>query len=185
MTTGEPSDLVVRAASAGAPWALAQIWSELSPAVHGYLASQGCREPEDLTSEVFVQAFQGIEQFTGTWASLRSWVFTIAHHRLIDERRRRSVRVVEPVADLGDDHVAAAPDAADVALAAAATERVQQLCERLGPDQRDVLLLRLVAGLTVDQVAEAVGRSAGAVKQLQRRGLLALRAIIEAEGVTL
>jgi RNA polymerase sigma factor (sigma-70 family) len=184
MTGEEPSDLVVRAAAAGAPWALERIWSELAPAVHGYLASQGCREPEDVTSEVFLQAFRGIERFSGTWTSLRSWVFTIAHHRMIDERRRRSVRVVEPVGDLDDD-VLAAPDAADAALVAMGTERVQELCARLGSDQRDVLLLRLVAGLTVDEVAEAVGRTAGAVKQLQRRGLLALRAIIEAEGVTL
>jgi RNA polymerase sigma factor (sigma-70 family) len=183
--TGEgPSDLVVHAAAAGAPWALEQIWAEMSPAVHGYLASQGCREPEDVTSEVFLQVFRGIGRFSGSWASLRSWVFTIAHHRLIDDRRRRSVRVVDPVGDVDDDAVAA-PDAADAALVSVATERVAQLCERLGPDQRDVLLLRLVAGLTVDEVAEAVGRSSGAVKQLQRRGLLALRAIIESEGVTL
>jgi RNA polymerase sigma factor (sigma-70 family) len=185
MTGEEPSDLVVHAAVAGAPWALEQIWSELSPAVNGYLASQGCREPDDVTSEVFVQVFSGIGRFTGSWASLRSWVFTIAHHRMIDERRRRSVRVVEPVGDLDDDDALVAPDAADAALVTVATERVQELCERLGPDQRDVLLLRLVAGLTVDEVADTVGRSAGAVKQLQRRGLLALRAILEAEGVTL
>ena len=185
MTSSEARDLVVRAAVAGAPWALEQLWSELAPAVHGYLASQGCREPEDVTSEVFVQVFSGIGRFSGSWPSLRSWVFTIAHHRMIDDRRRRSVRVVEPVGDLGDDDLASAPDIADAALVAVGTERVARLCARLGPDQRDVLLLRLVAGLTVDEVAETVGRSAGAVKQLQRRGLLALRAIFEAEGVTL
>ena len=74
---------------------------------------------------------------------------------------------------------------ADEVLARLASERVKALCARLKDDQRDVLLLRLVAGLTVDRVAAAMGRSAGAVEQLQRRGLLALRALIEAEGVTL
>ncbi len=66
-----------------------------------------------------------------------------------------------------------------------ATERVVEFCGRLVPDQRDVLLLRLVAGMTVDEVAEVLGRSRGAVKALQRRGLGALHKIISGEGVPL
>ena len=65
------------------------------------------------------------------------------------------------------------------------TRRVMRMLDQLPPDQREVLVLRIVADLTVEQVAGIMGRSSGAVKQLQRRGMVTLRAIVEARGVTL
>ncbi len=78
-----------------------------------------------------------------------------------------------------------AGDVEDDALRAMAEERVRTLCAPLPAGQRDVLLLRLVADLTVEQVAKALGRTPGAVKALQRRGLAALRQVLEQEGVPL
>lgn len=66
-----------------------------------------------------------------------------------------------------------------------AEERVRSLCSLLAPDQRDVLLLRLVGGFTVEQVAATLDKSSGAVKALQRRGLVALRKTLERQGVPL
>jgi RNA polymerase sigma-70 factor (ECF subfamily) len=66
-----------------------------------------------------------------------------------------------------------------------ADERVRRLCCSLAPDQRDVLLLRIVADMTIDEVASALGKTSGACKALQRRGLVALRKIFEHEGVPL
>jgi DNA-directed RNA polymerase specialized sigma24 family protein len=80
------------AAQAGVPWALTRLYEELAPAVHGYLRAQGAGDPEDLTSEVFLGAFAALERFAGTESQFRSWVFTIAHRRLTDERRRRGRR---------------------------------------------------------------------------------------------
>jgi RNA polymerase sigma-70 factor (ECF subfamily) len=80
----------------------------------------------------------------------------------------------------------AAPDDVEGAVdRALGVECVQALCERLVPDQRDVLLLRLVGDLSIEQVAGALGKSPGAVKALQRRGLLATTRLLEREGVTL
>jgi RNA polymerase sigma-70 factor (ECF subfamily) len=81
--------------------------------------------------------------------------------------------------------VVAGGDVEDDALVRLGTARVRELCARLSVDQRDVLLLRLVAGLTVEQVAETVGKSVGATKALQRRGLAALQRELERRGVTL
>lgn len=64
-------------------------------------------------------------------------------------------------------------------------ERVRRLCDRLAPDQRDVLLLRMLSAMTVEQAAEALGKSPTAVKALQRRALAAIRRLIEREGVSL
>ena len=73
----------------------------------------------------------------------------------------------------------------DDALRSAGDERVRQMLARLAPEQRDVLLLRIVGDHTVEQVAEAVGKTPGAVKALQRRGLRALSKEISSGGVPL
>ena len=64
-------------------------------------------------------------------------------------------------------------------------DRVRVLCAGLAPDQGDVLLLRLVSGLTVEAVAGILAKSPGAVKALQRRGLCTLRQHLERQGVPL
>jgi RNA polymerase sigma factor (sigma-70 family) len=178
---------VLAAAQANAPWAYERLYSALAPAVHGYLRFQGAPEPEDLTSEVFLGAFKGISEFQGDEDAFRSWVFTIAHRRLTDERRRCGRRPARADYVTADEIELAAGNVEDDALAHLAERRVRDLCESLAPDHRDVLLLRLVAGLTVDQVAEALGRSTASVKALQRRGLAAVRRQLENqhEGATL
>jgi len=177
-------DAVLAAAVVGAPWALERIFTTLSPIVAGYLRMQGAHEPEDLTSEVFVAVLRKVATFRGDEAGFRSWVFTIAHRRLIDERRRAVRHSL--VTAMGDDYDAPAPDdVAESALQSLAAERVRELCDRLVPDQRDVLLLRLVGRLTVDEVAATIGKTPGAVKALQRRGFRAVGRILEREGVPL
>jgi RNA polymerase sigma-70 factor (ECF subfamily) len=157
--------------------------------VAGYLRVQGAREPEDLTSEVFLAAFRNITTFVGTEPEFRSWLFVIAHRRLLDERRRSARRPDEPIAALDDDPRSAPllprGDVEADALRVLGAQRVQAVCESLVPDQRDVLLLRLVADLTVDQVASVLGKSSGAVKQLQRRALAAIERRAERAGVPL
>ncbi len=73
----------------------------------------------------------------------------------------------------------------DEAVRRLATERVHRLCEGLVPDQRDVLLLRMLACLTVEEIAQALGKTPGAVKALQRRGLAAIRRQMDHQGVPL
>lgn len=64
-------------------------------------------------------------------------------------------------------------------------ERVRRLCDRLAPDQRDVMLLRMLSAMTVEQAADALGKSPTVVKSLQRRPLAAIRRVIEREGASL
>lgn len=162
------------AARAGAPWAFERLYTDLAPIVTGYLRLQGAAEPDDLTSEVFLGVFAGLASFEGTEPQFRSWVFTIAHRRLIDERRRAARRPSEPT---DDPATLDGPggDAEAEAIDALGLRRVYELCATLSAEQREVVLLRVVGDLTVEQVAQTVGRSVGAVKALQRRGLTALR----------
>ncbi|PSL01526.1 RNA polymerase sigma-70 factor (ECF subfamily) [Haloactinopolyspora alba] len=184
LSIGEDFDGILDAARSGEPWAFERLYRDLAPAVAGYLRLQGAAEPEDLNSDVFLGVFAGLSSFSGTEQQFRSWVFTIAHRRLVDERRRRTRKPSTPT---GEPEVLDRPagDAEQDAMAALGQRRVAELCAELSADQREVLLLRIVADLTVEQVAEVLGRSKGAVKALQRRGLTALRKKLSGEGVTL
>lgn len=173
---------VLAAAQANAPWAFDRLYRALAPKVVGYLRLQGASDPEDLASEVFLGAFSRIGAFSGTEEQFRSWLFTIAHRRWVDDRRRQARRP-RPASEAEIQDAPAPGSTEHAALSRLSEERVRALCDRLVPDQRDVLLLRLVGGLTVPEVAETVGKSPGAVAALQRRGIVALRKILEREGV--
>jgi RNA polymerase sigma-70 factor (ECF subfamily) len=177
-----PLDGVLTAAVEGEPWALRRLYDELSPAVFGYLRARGAREPEDLTSDVFLAVFPRLATVTGGASGLRTLLFSVAHARLVDDLRRRSRREETVPFEAATDHRTAA-SAEDEALAAQSVEEVRRLIGQLPADQRDVLLMRLVGDLTVEQVAEVMGRTGGAIKQLQRRGLQTLRERLSSSGV--
>ena len=178
MATGLPFDDVLTAAQAGAGWAFEVLYRDLAPAVTGYLRLHGAVEPDDLASETFIGVFTGLNGFSGDEDALRGWVFTIAHRRLVDDWRRRSRRpqVSDDPGDLTEVH---GGDVEADALVVVGTDTVHELCALLPDDQRSVLLLRILADLTIEQVAQAIGRSVGATKALQRRGLRALRTRLE------
>jgi len=130
-------------------------------------------DPEGLTGDVFVAVTQRLASFEGDDAALRRWVFTIAHHRRVDEIRRanRQVPPGPPSPDLVEPEDPFDPDLA----AALAT---------LTDDQRQVVVLRHVADLSVQDVAAITGRSPGSVKMLSVRGLEALAARLSPTTVT-
>jgi RNA polymerase sigma factor (sigma-70 family) len=184
LAIGETFPDVLQAARLGASWAFERLYADLSPVVAGYLRVQGAAEPEDVTSEVFLGVFTGLDSFLGGETQFRSWVFTIAHRKLIDERRRRARRRWLPAGDLAAFDQTGGDVEAD-AFDVLGSQRVIEWCAGLSADQRDVLVLRVVGDLTVEQVSVIVGKSAGAVKALQRRALASLRQQLEKEGVTL
>ena len=171
---GERDDAVLVAAQLGQAWALTALYDSLAPAVAGYLRSRGASDPDDLTSEVFLAVFPRLPTVTGGPAGLRTLTFTVAHGRLVDDLRRQSRR--PPAFPYDPDRDGrTAPSAEDQALDHALPGPAGQAMSRLAPDQQEVLALRVVADLSLQQTARAMGRSTGAVKQLQRRALLALR----------
>jgi RNA polymerase sigma-70 factor (ECF subfamily) len=178
MRTGLPFDDVLAAAQAGAAWAFEVLYRDLSPAVTGYLRLHGAVEPDDLASETFLGVFTGLAGFSGDEGALRAWVFTIAHRRLVDDWRRRSRRP-QVAGELADLTGLVGGDVEDDVLVRSGAADVHRLCGELPDDQRAVLLLRILADLTVEQVAQVMGRSTASIKALQRRGLRTLRAQME------
>lgn len=157
---------------------------ELAGSVTGYLASRGAEEPEDITSEVFLKVAQHIHTFEGDLKSFRSWVFVIAHRRLIDDRRSAGRK--PDFAELPPDYSpnGKAGNVETEALEALVTDEIRQALELLTEGQRDVLALRMIAGLTLAETADILGKKVNAIKAQQRRALEALQEKFTLENVT-
>jgi len=174
---------ILDAARVGAEWAWAHIYDSLAPTLIGYLRAQGAPDPDGVCGEVFCQLVRDIHRFSGDEAGFRSWVFVMVHHRLVDDVRRRRRR---PEAIAGPDALNTVTDPLDVeaeVIRSATEAELKLLLEELTEAQRDVLLLRVFGGLTLDEVARSMGRRVGAVKALQRRGLEALREKVDERGL--
>jgi RNA polymerase sigma factor (sigma-70 family) len=173
---GDSFDGVLAAARSGEGWAFARLFESLVRPVASFLRGGGADDPDGATNEVFLRAFRGIGRFEGDEERFRSWVLTIAHHLLIDERRRaaRRARVV-PL----DDHQE--PSVDDDTAAVLGDARVRRLLHDLAPDQRDVVLLRIVSDLSIEDTAAVLGKKPNAVKQLQHRAMRALRTMLDEE----
>jgi RNA polymerase sigma factor (sigma-70 family) len=180
---GEGFDAALAAAASGEGWAFERLFGWLGRDVAAYARGAGVDDPDGTANEVFLRVFRGIGTFDGSEDKFRSWVFAIAHNRIIDERRRRSRRPAEvPASEAPEVPTEQAPDAADLALGRLGDDRLRLLLDGLSPEQREVLLLRVVADLSIEDTARALGKRPGAVKALQHRAIRSLRAKVE--GVT-
>lgn len=180
MALGPAFDDVLAAARTGAAWALQRLYEDLAGTVTGYLRLRGATDADDVTSEAFLSIFRSLHAFEGDEAAFRSWVFTIVHHRLIDERRRADRRPrTESVDEVGET---ASGDVEREALDRLGGTWVQEVLGTLSAEQREVLLLRIVADLSVEDVADILGKRAGAVRALQYRGIRSLRRQLDQRG---
>jgi RNA polymerase sigma-70 factor (ECF subfamily) len=170
---------VLDAARVGAGWAYERIYGLLAPAVHGYLRGAGIDDPEGAVNDVFLRAFGAIAGFEGSPVAFRSWVFTIAHHLIVDRRRFASRRPAAAATVRLPERAAGGPSPEDAAVAGAERAQLERLLALLTVEQRDVLLLRFVADLSLEEVAAATGRSVGAVKATQHRAIASVRRLLD------
>lgn len=153
-----------------------QAYRRLAPAVLGYLRASGTPEPDDLLGDVFVQVARDLPRFRDAHdpEAVRSWVFTIARNRVVDDVRRRRRRPRLAGGGVPDREAPGRPDGPDADLVVA--------LRSLSDDQREVVALRLVADLSLEEVGRLTGRSTGAVKALQHRALENLRRAVSPPG---
>lgn len=146
-----------------------------------YLRSQGVDDPEAVTQDVFVAVYPRLKTLSGGSDGLRALLFTIAHARVVDHHRRRSRTPLKVEYDpLADPR--STPSAEDHVIRGELG--VGQLLAVLNPEHQEVIALRILGELTIEEVAQIMGRSAGAIKQLQRRALIALRREAGLDGAT-
>jgi len=167
-------------------WAV--LYDDLAGQLLGYLRGRGAPDPEDQLSETFLQVARDLATFTGDEAGFRSWVFTIAHRRLLDavrSRRRRPSTALPPdrLVPVAEALRQGATEPSDLAVLVdrlGDTSMLLGLLAHLSEEQREVLVLRYVADLDTATVGEVTGRSPNAVAAITRRGLTRLREVLEA-----
>ncbi|MDZ7731854.1 MAG: RNA polymerase sigma factor [Acidimicrobiia bacterium] len=165
---------ILRAAQQGDGWALEHLFHLLSGRIRAFLTARGLEDPEASASEVFVRAFRAIADFEGDQSAYEAWIFTIARRLAIDEHRRAERRPHQ----VEDDQLAEreAPDDVEVqAVEQLDQSDAQALLDGLSPDQREVVVLRIIAGLSTEQVSEILDKRPDAVRALQHRGLANIR----------
>jgi RNA polymerase sigma-70 factor (ECF subfamily) len=129
---------------------------------------------EDITADVFVEAWKSIRRFTYRGIPLISWLFQIAHNLMSDFLRRRSRARTERLAE----DAAALRDPRDEAQTVAEWQSVASAFKRLTMEQQQVLVSRFVEGLSLAETAAAMGKRENAVKALEFRALKSVRRIL-------
>jgi RNA polymerase sigma factor (sigma-70 family) len=178
---GEGFERLLAAARRGDESAWTKLYLDLAPVLTGYLKGQGSPNPEDVTSETLLQVVRDLHRFEGDESKFRSWVFTIAHHRLIDDRRRMQSRPSDATEQRTIERQLPATAFEDHTVAHLGPAELEHLLCATTPDQRDVVLLRYIADVSLHEVADILGKDYNAVKALHRRALAALRTHVESD----
>lgn len=172
----ENEESLVRQAKEGDKQAFAQLYEAYFERIYRYVAFKtGDRiEAEDMTQQVFINAYQSLTAFSWQGKPVGAWFFRIAHNLLVDHLRRKGKRPAVPLNESlaagNDDPQAAVEQIFDV-------EQLSLATRQLTKAQREVISLRFAGGLSVAEVARIMGRSQGAVKALQHSAIIALRKV--------
>ena len=174
------AELLVRA-QAGDGEAFGVLYERYAPPIHRYLYAHlsDRMDAEDLTEEVFLKVWQRLPGFQQQGVPFVAFLMRVARNVLIDHYRRTGRTEVEPLSDdspLRDGQ----PEPADQAIANLEHQQLRRVLGQLREDYRHVLVARFLSGLSPEETAQVMGRSAGAVRVLQHRALESLRKLIDA-----
>jgi RNA polymerase sigma-70 factor (ECF subfamily) len=152
------------------PARFAELYESNFDRVYAYIARRvlNRHEAEDLTSEVFHQALAGLPHFEWRGVPFAAWLYRIAANSIIDRSKRAAKEQgILPTTEGTSEQV----NIEEIDQRA----RLFQLVDRLPTDQRRVIVMRFADDKSLREIAQALGRSEGAVKQLQFRALQNLR----------
>lgn len=158
--------------------AFGEVWRLLHPPLLRYLKVRERDTAEDVAAETWLHVVRDLHRFTGGPTEFRAWVFTLGRHRAIDAGRARAARPSTPTAEVID--IGTAPSAEAAALERVDTEAAVRLVATLPPHQAEMVMLRVVAGLSVAEVAAIVDKKPGTVAVNVHRALKKLARTHEA-----
>jgi RNA polymerase sigma-70 factor, ECF subfamily len=175
---GDDFAAVLAAAQGGSEDQFALLWRDANPALLRYLRVLAPDSAEDIAAETWVYVVKGLQRFTGDESAWRAWLFTTARRRLFDQTRQRKRHPAEPIDDVVPADLPQAPGAEQLALENISTESAIALLSQLPPSQADVIMLRVIAGLDTETVAEMLQMTTGAVRVYAHRGLRRLETLL-------
>jgi RNA polymerase sigma-70 factor (ECF subfamily) len=155
--------------------AFAPLYERYFPQVYRYCLRRVAdpQEAEDLTSLVFARALRSVRAYRG--GSVRAWLFTIAHNAVVNHYRDDKPRISLEVSTLEAVDGACSP--ADSLLQSERTQAIRNLVATLPPDDQLLLALKIDAGLTAEEIGQAVGKKPGTVRVALHRIIKRLRAL--------
>ncbi len=161
--------------------ALAGLYEQYYDRVLRYVASRVSNRDaaEDLAGDVFVRAVESFGSFKDKGVPVQAWLFRIAHNIVIDHYRRSAHRRSSPIDEAMD--VASGSDPQAEVEHRLTMERVNAMMERLSPAQQEVIALRFMGGLSAEEAGQVMGRTSGAIRELQRTALKSLRSLLGPE----
>lgn len=165
---------VLGAAQEGAEWAWSRLYHSLAAQLAGYARAKQAPDPEAVVGEVFHDMARNIKGFSGTESGFRSWAFGIAHNRLIDQWRKHQRRRRH-----GHPTVGEAASAEQTALSEVWDSPAFEALAQLTEGQREVMVLRTIGDMSLEQVAEILQTNVNSVKALQHRAVTRLRKTLE------
>jgi len=165
-------DAAVAAAKGGDSHAVEELFRELQPRLLRFLRSMEPGAADDLAAEAWLAVASGMPRFEGDWADFRAWVFAIGRKRLADYRRTAARRRTDAVdaAAFADEHAANDPEDETVGKISG-QQAASLIASTLPAEQAEVLLLRVLADLDVDQVASLMQRTPNWVRVTQHRAV--------------
>jgi RNA polymerase sigma-70 factor, ECF subfamily len=178
-------DELVRAVAAGDQSALGEIYRRYAGAVWA-VARRVCNDAtmaEDVSQTVFVELWRRPGRFDPDRGRLRPWLVAQAHARAVDAVRSETARTRRQERD-GRLAAPTVPDVDEAVQAAALSDDVRRAVDQLAEDERAAIVLSYFGGHSYRETAELLGAPEGTVKTRIRRGLMALRRVLEAQGVT-
>lgn len=180
VTDEDDEDALIRLAQAGDGAAFGRLYDRYLPSIYRYTYSKTSSRSaaEDLTSETFLRAFRAIARRPRAHLNFAAWLVTIARNVVIDHHRSgwsRLAIVTDELEPQVDDAIG--PEQA--ALASVSEASLRNALDHLPEDQRECLLLRFFAGMSINETAVAMDRTDGAIKQLQFRATNRLRRILK------
>lgn len=166
---------VIKAAKQNEGWAFESLYRHLSAPVASYIKLRGITDYESVTSEVFIAVLKRMNSFEGNEKQFRSFVFSIAHNKIIDEYRKSYNRFAE--LEIKEDllHQKAYQSTEDIVLGSFNFEELLENCAQLSNDQKDVLLLRILGNFSVEETGKILNKTSSSIKSLQYRALEHLR----------
>jgi RNA polymerase sigma-70 factor (ECF subfamily) len=171
----------------GDPQAISAIWRSEQPRLLRVLRAEVGDAADDVASQTWLEVMGALRRFEGDERGFRALLFTIARRRMADHRRTQRRKPATPVApvdlhDLRARHDARSGHGSEVLAQLGSDQAVAAIVGLLTTEQAEIVLLRVVAGLTVEEVAGIVGRTEGAIRVQQHRALRRLADLLRAEG---
>ncbi|MGH3904147.1 MAG: sigma-70 family RNA polymerase sigma factor [Pseudonocardiaceae bacterium] len=188
-SVGDELDVLVGSAVDGDRDAVDGVLRWVRPLVVRYCRARVGRQEktfasaDDVAQEVCLAVLTALPSYRDQGRPFLAFVYGIAAHKVADAHRSAARNRAEPVAEIPDSPAAYADGPEQRAIQVELAERMTKLLGTLPDKQREILILRVVVGLSAEETADAVGSTPGAVRVAQHRALGRLRKVLASEGV--